>query len=140
YASALTRTLSVAAIAALTLTGAAATASAQAASPRDIMFSIDTTGSMAGYIDQVKIAVDEMAGDLASPGSGARVGLAEYRDDVDAFQARTVTDLTTDVDDFRADLNALTVNGGGDFPESVYSGIAVALCQAWTQSGVGAVI
>ena len=140
HVSVFSRTLTVAAIAALTVTGAATTASAQTSSPRDIMFSIDSTGSMSGYINQVKLAVDDMATDLASPGSGARVGLAEYRDAGDIFQARTVTDLTTDVSAFSADLNALSVDGGGDTPESVYSGIAVALCQSWTQSGVGAVI
>ena len=123
----------------LVIAGVAAPASAQSG-VRDLMFSIDTTGSMAPYIAQTKTAVDDLASDLASESAGTRVGLAEYRDAGDAFQARTVTDLTSDLPTFRTGLDGLNVGGGGDIPESVYSGIAQALCQAWNPSAVKAII
>lgn len=125
--------------AALVVTGVAAPASAQER-PRDLMFAIDTTSSMRPYIEQTRTAVDDLATDLASETAGSRVGLTEYRDDVDAFQARTVTDLTTDLPAFRSGLDGLAVAGGGDAPESVYSGIAQALCQSWNAPAVKAVI
>lgn len=139
YKSSFARGAAVVAAAALAVTGVAAPASAQS-SDRDLMFAIDTTGSMAGHIDQTKMAVDDLATDLASSSSGTRVGLVEYRDNGDAFQAQTVTPLTFDVTDFSADLAALTVGGGGDTPESVYSGIARSLCEAWSPDAVKAVI
>lgn len=125
--------------AALVVAGVAVPASAQSGA-RDLMFTIDTTGSMSPYIAQTKTAVDGLATDLASESAGTRVGLAEYRDAGDAFQARTVTDLTSDLPTFRTGLDGLTVGGGGDTPESVYSGIAQALCQSWSPSAVKAII
>lgn len=135
----LARGAAAVASAALVVTGVAAPAAAQER-PRDLMFAIDTTSSMSGYIAQAKTAVDDLATELASETTGSRVGLTEYRDAGDAFQARTVTDLTTDLPAFRSDLEALTVNGGGDTPESVYSGIAQALCQSWNEPAVKAII
>ncbi|MBS7546956.1 VWA domain-containing protein [Dietzia massiliensis] len=133
------RVASAAALATLTLTSVTATAAAQSGA-RDLMFAIDTTGSMAPYIEQTKIAVDDLATDLASESAGTRVGLVEYRDAGDPFQARTVTDLTTNLPTFRGGLDGLGVDGGGDWPESVYSGIALSLCQAWNSSSVKAII
>ena len=126
-------------VAAVVLTGFSATASAQSGA-RDLMFSIDTTGSMAPYIDQTKAAVEDMATDLASESAGTRVGLVEYRDQGDPFQSRTVADLTSDLPTFRTGLDGLSVAGGGDTPESVYSGIARSLCQDWNASSVRAII
>lgn len=139
HRSGLARGAAAVASAALVVTGVAAPASAQER-PRDLMFAIDTTGSMAPFIAQTKTAVDDLATDLASETTGSRVGLTEYRDAGDAFQARTVTDLTSTLPTFRTGLDGLSVGGGGDTPESVYSGIAQALCQSWNEPAVKAII
>lgn len=133
------RAASATAVAAVVLTSFTATASAQS-SARDLMFAIDTTGSMSPYIAQTKVAVDDLATDLASDSAGTRVGLTEYRDAGDAFQARTVTPLTSDVVAFRSGLDGLVTTGGGDTPESVYAGIARAMCESWNPSAVKAII
>lgn len=95
--------------------------------PADVVFVIDTTGSMSGIINSVKASVASMAVNLASASSSFRVGLVEYKDDEDSpFQSRKVLDFTTDLTAFTAALGSLDADGGGDWPESVYSGLMTA--------------
>lgn len=95
--------------------------------PADVVFVIDTTGSMSGIINSVKASVASMAVNLAAASSSFRVGLVEYKDDEDSdFQSRKVLDFTTDLTAFTSALGTLDADGGGDWPESVYSGLMTA--------------
>jgi pimeloyl-ACP methyl ester carboxylesterase len=95
--------------------------------PADVVFVIDTTGSMSSIIDNVKASVASMATNLAAASSSFRVGLVEYKDDQDSpFQSHKVLDFTTDLNAFTAALGTLDADGGGDWPESVYSGLMTA--------------
>ena len=99
-------------------------------SPVDLVFSIDTTGSMDGIIWNVKAAVDSLAHVLATESSSFRVGLVEYRDgecEEDDFGARVVQPFTTNVDQFSSALDGLSANGGCDIPEYTYSGMMTAM-------------
>ncbi|WP_158609437.1 cutinase family protein [Cellulomonas triticagri] len=99
--------------------------------PTDVVFVIDTTGSMSGPISSVRQQVHHLVRVLEEQSADFRVGLVEFRDWFDAFQARVVTPLTTDTEVFRAGLNGLVAFGGGDTPESVYSGLVRAFDQDW---------
>ena len=97
----------------------------------DLMFVIDTTGSMSPYLAAAVASASRTAEALHAKTSKARVGVVEYRDQGDSFVARTVVALTDDFAAFDAGLRGLVADGGGDDPESVYSGIVTALGANW---------
>lgn len=93
----------------------------RAASPRlEMVFVLDTTGSMTGMIDAAKQKVWSIVNDvLKSPDHpSVRVGLVAYRDHGDAYVTR-VTPLTSDLDKVYATLMDYRADGGGDTPEDV---------------------
>ena len=106
----------------------------------DVMFVIDTTGSMGGIIGATVAKARDIATKLTSTAKSARVGLVEYRDYGDAYMARTVSSLSGDISAFGAGLDTLYAAGGGDWEEAVYSGIVTALSQDWRSSAARAVI
>ncbi|MEN8183036.1 MAG: hypothetical protein ABFS46_10935, partial [Myxococcota bacterium] len=65
----------------------------------EVVFVLDTTGSMSGLIEGAKQKIWSIANQLASgqPRPEIRVGLVAYRDRGDAFVTRRV-DLTGDID------------------------------------------
>ena len=97
----------------------------------DVMFVIDTTGSMDSYIRQAIATAEEVASATLANAPGSRVGLVEYRDHSDSFVTRTVVPLTTDFGALTAGLSGLDAYGGGDWEEAVYSGIVEGLDQPW---------
>jgi Mg-chelatase subunit ChlD len=96
-------------------------APAQKARPRvDLVFALDTTGSMGGLIDGAKRKIWSLASFVAQgqPTPDLRVGLVAYRDVGDAYVTR-VYDLDADLDRVYKRLHALRAEGGGDTPEHV---------------------
>lgn len=92
----------------------------------DLVFVIDTTGSMAGEIADVKtnsVAIANTILALDIFGAERRVALVQYRDQGDAFVSRLEVPLTSDGATFAAGVDGLVAAGGGDFPEAVLSGI-----------------
>src|SRR5438128_9520154 len=86
----------------------------------EVVFCLDTTGSMGGLIDAAKRKIWSICSQIASgkPTPQLRVGLVAYRDRGDAYVTK-VFDLTDDLDAVYANLMSLRAEGGGDFPESV---------------------
>jgi uncharacterized protein YegL len=112
----------------LLLTLLLASASPAQASDLDLVFLLDTTGSMSGELSEAKNRVRQIAEALreADPDRTLRVGVVAYRDRTDVYITQ-VSDLNSDIDvSFRA-LAGLTANGGGDGPEDVLSGMHSAL-------------
>lgn len=90
-------------------------------SPRiDLVFALDTTGSMSGMIQAAKAKIWSIAASMANAqvAPHIRVGLVAYRDRGDRYITRTV-DLTNDLDAMYAVLMQFQAGGGGDRPESV---------------------
>jgi Mg-chelatase subunit ChlD len=72
-----------------------------AAGPRiDVVFALDTTGSMSGLIEGAKQKIWSVASAMADgrPTPRIRIGLVGYRDRGDDYVTRT-TDLTEDIDE-----------------------------------------
>jgi len=90
------------------------------ASEIEVVFVLDTTGSMSGLIEAAKEKIWSIASSLAQAESAPeiRMGLVAYRDRGDAYVTR-VTGLTSDLDSLYATLMDYRANGGGDTPESV---------------------
>ena len=102
--------------------------------PLDLVFAIDSTGSMGEVISSVEDNVEALARTIASTSSNYRFALVDYKDDPandSSYQARVDSGFTTDVDGFAAAVRTITADGGGDTPESVYSGVMTALGLPW---------
>ena len=86
----------------------------------EVVFVLDTTGSMAGLIQAAKDKIWSIASTLASaqPAPLIRMGLVAYRDRGDAYVTQVV-DLSSDLDSVQARLMQFQASGGGDGPESV---------------------
>jgi hypothetical protein len=96
-------------------------APAQAARPKvDLVFALDTTGSMSGLIEGAKTKIWSIASFVAhaQPTPDVRVGLVAYRDVGDAYVTR-VFDLDSDLDRVYRRLLSFRADGGGDTPEHV---------------------
>lgn len=86
----------------------------------DVVFVLDTTGSMGGLIETAKQKIFSIANTMASaqPAPDIRFGIVAYRDRGDAYVTQVV-DLSADLDSITAQLMSLQADGGGDTPESV---------------------
>lgn len=102
----------------------------------DVVFVLDTTGSMSGLIQTAKEKIWSIATTMASaqPTPRVRIGLVAYRDRGDAYVTRRV-DLSDDLDSVYAALMDFAADGGGDAPESVNAGLSVAVNEmSWEQN------
>lgn len=112
----------------------------------DLVFCIDTTGSMGDDIDEVKAQATMIINTLASQTSDFRVGVIGFKDigsnppDDPIFQDFP---FTSDIDTIIANINALDADGGGDDPEAVYEALLRAMDNVtigqW-RNGVGKII
>ena len=115
----------------------------------DVVFVIDTTGSMADEIAEVKNSVLRIAAQLeaemaeleaAAAKSTAtvpptlRMGAVFYRDVGDGQDMIEAFPLTTNVPQIKAALGSARARGGGDYPEHVGAGLHVGLDMAWRVS------
>jgi von Willebrand factor type A domain len=107
-----------------------------ARAPRvEVTFVLDTTGSMGGLIDGAKRRIWSIARRIGEgrPRPDLRIALVGYRDKGDAYVTR-VHDLSGDMDEVYARLNAFQAEGGGDFPEHVSAALSDAVHRvSWTQ-------
>jgi Mg-chelatase subunit ChlD len=99
----------------------------------DVLFLIDTTGSMDDEIDRLKESVRSVAGRISELPADAdlRLAMTVYRDRGDLFVTRTF-DFTPDVGVFQNALAAVQAGGGGDTPEDLNAGLHEAVtAPAW---------
>jgi len=105
----------------------------------DLVFLIDTTGSMWDDIEQVKLSANEIIGALDSKGLDYRVAIANYKDYPNLPYGEP-TDYTYKLNlpfatkDNKQDIinaiNGLSASGGADWRESVYSALVNAMTDA----------
>lgn len=103
----------------------------------DVVFVVDTTGSMGDEIAQVQADLSTLVDQLAATTDSYRVAVVSYRD----FPERTgiSSDYPFNVDQsftentalIQAAIDSLTAQGGGDFEETVFSGIQAAIELPW---------
>ncbi len=94
----------------------------------DVLFLLDSTGSMDDEIYQLKITIDEVAHRIHQlPGDvDVRLGMTLYRDEGDEFLTRTFN-FTPDIGDFSEALSTVVALDGGDYPEALDEALADAL-------------
>ena len=108
----------------------------QRARPRvDLVFALDTTGSMSGLLEGAKRKIWSIASFVAraQPTPDLRVGLVAYRDVGDAYVTR-VYDLDGDLDRVYRRLLSFRAEGGGDAPEHVAKALHEAVhAMSWSK-------
>ncbi|MFO0878113.1 MAG: vWA domain-containing protein [Gemmataceae bacterium] len=90
----------------------------------EVVFCLDTTGSMGGLIEGAKSKIWSICNQIAGgkPSPDLKVGLVAYRDRGDEYVTRVV-ELTDDLDAIHTQLKKFQAGGGGDGPESVNQAI-----------------
>lgn len=102
----------------------------------EVVFCLDTTGSMGGLINAAKQKIWAISNQIASgtPTPRVKVGLVAYRDKGDAYVTK-LFDLTEDLDSIHGHLMGLSAQGGGDFPEAVNQALLEAVTKVkWSSS------
>ena len=102
----------------------------------DVVFVLDTTGSMSGLLEGAKEKIWSIANRIVSgqPRPDVRIGLVGYRDRGDDYITK-VTSLTRDMDDVHQALLDFQPRGGGDGPEDVNAAMSAAIQQQPWQDG-----
>lgn len=102
----------------------------------DVVFCLDTTGSMSGLIEGAKQKIWSIANRIVEgkPTPALRIGLVGYRDKGDEYVTK-VFDLDDDLDTVYENLMSFAANGGGDTPEHVNKGLHDAVnAMQWNNS------
>lgn len=102
----------------------------------EVVFVLDTTGSMSGLLEGAKRKIYSIASRIAQgrPTPHLKVGLVAYRDVGDEYVTKRF-DLSDDLDTVFANLRKFHADGGGDTPEHVGRGLGEAVSKlSWSQS------
>jgi Mg-chelatase subunit ChlD/cell division protein FtsB len=101
----------------------------------EVVFALDTTGSMSALIAAAKEKIWSIASTLATaePTPDIKIGLVGYRDRGDEY-VTVRTDLTQDLDAIYSELMEFQAGGGGDTPESVNQALYEAItAMSWSE-------
>lgn len=95
----------------------------------DIVFVMDTTGSMQDEIDALRdtvYSIYQRIRKLPAQNMAVRFGMVLYRDQGDDYVTKKF-DLTADIEKFQEFLFAVEAGGGGDYPEDIVSALDVTM-------------
>lgn len=95
--------------------------------PVDLVYVVDTTGSMGDDIGAAKAQMRAILRDLTKWNPDRRVGIVAYRDRGDPYVSRVVLPLEVDEQRIVAGIDSLRVDGGGDLREHVYAALHTAI-------------
>lgn len=104
----------------------------------DIVFVMDTTGSMGEEIERLRRTIELIYLNLAGvdPRVSVRFGMVLYKDRGDEYVTQIVP-LTEDLPAFQAELETVTADGGGDVPEDLQAALHDTVNDIeWTVDGV----
>jgi len=106
---------------------------AAAQSVLDLMFVIDTTGSMGDELRYLKEEISDVISKISSnnPNYTINLALLFYRDTGDDYVTRYF-DFTTNIQQQRQNLSRQSANGGGDFPEAIDRALSEAVQKNWS--------
>lgn len=107
----------------------------------DVVFLIDTTGSMADEIARIKrtlLSVTEQVNGLGTE-IDLQYGAVLYRDIGDEYLTRH-TPLTKDIQGFDAIIQGIAAGGGGDGPESLNQGLSVSVSEMDWRDGAAKMV
>ena len=103
----------------------------------DVVFVVDTSAPMNDVVENLRNAADDFVDHLDFKTESYRVALVTYRDHPahtgipSDYPARLELDFTENGSAFVSSMNAVTAGGGGDPPNSVYSGLLEGIGLFW---------
>lgn len=98
----------------------------------DLVFCVDLTASMSGFIAAAKRQMAQILDAFAAQlHGGLRVAIVGYRDHCDGDKLLEVYPLDADHARVAQVMSSLTVSGGGDAPEAVYTGLEASMMLDW---------
>lgn len=105
--------------------------------PLDVVFIMDTTGSMGEEIQRLKNTIEiinlNLAGDSQTK---VQFGMVLYRDKKEAYVTKVIP-LTGDLEKFKKELNKVDAAGGGDYPEDLQSALKDSMKEIeWRQNAI----
>ncbi len=106
--------------------------------PLDLLFILDTTGSMGEEIERLKSTIELINLNLSALNikPALRFGMVLYRDQSDDYVTKAIP-FTSDLDAFRTELQKVSADGGGDTPEDLQSALEVSLHKMkWNSDGL----
>lgn len=106
--------------------------------PVDVLFVMDTTGSMGEEIERLRATIEIIHTNLSAlkPRPAVRFGLVLYKDREDEYLTE-VHPFTADLEAFQKVLDGVTAGGGGDTPEDLESALRDAVRgMAWNKDGL----
>jgi Mg-chelatase subunit ChlD len=105
--------------------------------PLDLLFILDTTGSMGEEIERLRTTIELINLNLSSLSSRPRIrfGMVLYRDRGDDYVTQIVP-FTENLDGFQASLDRVVADGGGDDPEDLQAALQAALRLSWNRGGI----
>jgi len=106
--------------------------------PVDVLFVLDTTGSMGEEIERLRSTIEIINANIASlkPKPALRFGLVLYRDREDDYLTEKVP-FTSDLERFQAALDGIEAGGGGDTPEDLQAALDAAVREMqWNEKGI----
>lgn len=113
----------------------------------DLIFVIDTTGSMWDDIDSVKASASSIVDTITASGADYRIELVDYKDhpispygDPGDYPSRIDLGFSTNKTAIINAINSLSASGGNDWPEAVFSGLMSAINSPWRSDANKAII
>ena len=113
----------------------------------DIVFAIDSTGSMKNNVDAIRSKIDSLAREVSKASTSPRFALVDHKDhpqfnpNNQNYLANTDLNFTSDISELEAALGSLNYEGGniGNTNASVYSGVMQAVNMKW-RNGVKKIV
>lgn len=109
----------------------------------DLMFVIDTTGSMGDEIHYLQSELADIVGRVRRDSAQElriRTSVSFYKDDGDAYVVRSHP-FSTSLDETLGQLRTAEASGGGDYPEALDAALADAVEQhPWSASAVARIV
>lgn len=112
----------------------------------DICFVIDTTGSMESAITDAKENMQRILEQVSAKSEDYRIAIVDYRDfasrtgEPEDYPARLQMDFTNNKEQIQSGIEQLTLGNGGDWEETVYSGLMLAASLNWRDTAKHVII
>jgi hypothetical protein len=104
--------------------------------PVDILFILDTTGSMGEEIRQLKESILIINDNINTLPADVRFGMTAYRDRGDDYLTRLIP-FTSGAARFQSAISKIDAGGGGDEPEDMQKALEVSVREPdWRENGV----
>ena len=106
--------------------------------PLDVLFLLDSTGSMADEIKQIKATLQSIAKRVSNlpANPDLRFGMVSYRDRDDTYVTQ-LHDFDRNVERFQQTIRGVRASGGNDYPESLNQALHEAVNDAsWRKNAI----